>query len=205
VAGRHRDLDRLLTFVDAVVAIAITVLVLPLTAVAGELHDGTTADLLRAHSDDLLGFALSFWVIAQLWLGQHRILSGLVRQNNAVIQLLLIWTFTIVFLPFPTSLVAASKDNPVAKILYIGTMAISSLTLALVAWVIRRDRSIRDTEEGPDPWPLAGITVSFVLALAISLAFPETSYWPLLILFLNDPVTRLVRRATVAMRRRMAR
>jgi hypothetical protein len=61
--------------------------------------------------------------------------------------------------------------------------------------VIRRDRSIRDTDEGPDPWPLAGITVGFVVALTITLMFPDTSYWPLLILFLVDPVMQLVRRA----------
>ena len=193
MAGRHRDLDRLLTFVDAVAAIAITLLVLPLAEAAAELHHGSVADLLRAHADDLLGFVLSFVVIAQLWLGQHRILGGLVYQNKALVQLLLLWTFTIVFLPFPTSLVAASKDDPVAKILYIGTMAISSVTLALIAWLVRRNPNIRDTDEGPDPWESAGVAIGFVLALIITLTFPDTSYWPLLILFLVDPVTRLLR------------
>jgi len=194
VAERHRDLERLLTFVDAVVAIAITLLVLPLAELGSEIGDRTTAELLAEHSDDILGFVLSFVVIAQLWLAQHHIVSGLVRQNAAVIRLLMLWSFTIVVLPFPTSLITTTDHDPVAKTFYIGTMAISSLLLAVIAWVIRRDRSLRDTDEAPDVWQTAGITVAFVVALAISLAIPDTGYWPLLILFAVDPVLRLLRR-----------
>ncbi len=75
---RERDLDRFLTFVDAVVAIAITLLVLPLAEAAGEIGEGSVGDLLRANEDKLLGFLLSFLVIAQLWFAQQRIVSSLV-------------------------------------------------------------------------------------------------------------------------------
>jgi uncharacterized membrane protein len=194
VAERHRDLDRLLTFVDAVVAIAITLLVLPLAEAGSELGQGTAAEILAAHSDDLFGFALSFLVIARLWLGQHRIMSGVVRQTTTLVWLLLAWSFTIVFLPFPTSLVTTTDQDTGAKILYLGTMAVSSVVLALIAWVIRHDGSVRDTTEVPDLWQSAGVAVGFLLALAIMLAFPATSYWPIAILALVDPVERLVRR-----------
>jgi uncharacterized membrane protein len=194
VAERHRDLDRLLTFVDAVVAIAITLLVLPLAEAGGEVGGGDAAQVLSAHVDDLVGFALSFAVIAQLWLGQHRIVSGLVRQSTALIWLLLAWAFTIVFLPFPTSLVTTTENDPLAEILYVGTMAVSSAVLALVAWVIRSDRSLRDTDEAPDVVTSASVTVAFLLALTIMLVFPDLGYWPLLLLALIGPAERLVRR-----------
>ena len=195
MAERHRDLDRLLTFVDAVVAIAITLLVLPLAEAGTEIGEqGTALELLRAHSDDLLGFGLSFVVIARLWMGQHRIVSGVVRQTTALEWLLLAWAFTIVFLPFPTSLVATTDHDPGAKILYLGTMAVSSVVLAFVAWVIKRDASLRDTDETPDIWQSAGVAVGFLLALAIMLAFPRSGYWPLLIMTLVDPFVRLLRR-----------
>jgi uncharacterized membrane protein len=194
VAERHRDLDRLLTFVDAVVAIAITLLVLPLAEAGGEVGGGDAAQVLSAHVDDLFGFALSFAVIAQLWLGQHRIVSGLVRQSTALIWLLLAWAFTIVFLPFPTSLVTTTENDPLAEIIYVGTMAVSSAVLALVAWVIRSDRSLRDTDEAPDVVTSASVTVAFLLALTIMLVFPDLGYWPLLLLALIGPAERLVRR-----------
>jgi uncharacterized membrane protein len=194
VAERHRDLDRLLTFVDAVVAIAITLLVLPLAEAGGEVGEGDAAQVLSTHVDDLVGFALSFAVIAQLWLGQHRIVSGLVRQSTALIWLLLAWAFTIVFLPFPTSLVTTTDHDALAEILYVGTMAVSSAVLAIVAWVIRSDRSLRDTDEAPDVVTSASVTVAFLLALTIMLVFPDLGYWPLLLLALIGPAERLVRR-----------
>ena len=194
MAERHRDLERLLTFVDAVVAIAITLLVLPLAEVGQEIGDAGAAELLQAHSDDLLGFVLSFVVIARLWLAQHHTVSTLERQSPPVIWLLLAWSFTIVFLPFPTSLVAATDHDPVAKILYVGTMAISSLLLGIIAWVIRNDDGLRDTDRKPELAPAIGVTSGFLIALVVMLAFPDTGYWPLLLLLLVDPVVRVVRR-----------
>ena len=193
MAERERDLERLLTFIDAVVAIAITLLVLPLAEVARDARTGHVTDLLREHSDDLVGFALSFVVIARLWTAQHAIVATLVRQNTAVVQLLLAWSFTIVFLPFPTALATATSDDGVAKLLYIGTMAVSSALLALIARTIRRDRTLRDTDIAPDAAQATGTTIAFLLALAISVTFTATGYWPLLLLFLVDPVVKRLR------------
>jgi uncharacterized membrane protein len=195
VADRERDLERLLTFVDAVVAIAITLLVLPLADVGSQVHgDSSVAELLAEHSDDILGFLLSFMVIARLWVAQHRIVSSLVRQSTALIWLLIGWSLTIVFLPFPTTLAAGTSNNSLAKLLYLGTMAVSSALLTAMAYEVGRHRSLRDTEDKPDVRQAAGTTIAFVLALVISVAIPATSYWPLLLLFLVDPVVRLFRR-----------
>ncbi len=195
MAERERDLERLLTFVDAMVAIAVTLLVLPLAEAGAEANDAPVAGVLAEHAIDLIGFALSFVVIARLWVAQHRIVSVLERQSTGLIYLLLGWSLTIVFLPFATSLVTESSNDGLAKILYIGTMAVSSLLLAVIAWTIRRNRGLRDTDDAPDAVQAAATTVTFLLALALSLAFPVLSYWPLLLLVLTDPVVGRIRRA----------
>jgi TMEM175 potassium channel family protein len=200
--ARERDLDRFLTFIDAMVAIAITLLVLPLAEAATEVGAGSVGDLLRENDDKLLAFFLSFLVIAQLWMSQHHIVSGLVVQNTGVTRLLLAWTLTIVFLPFPTALVAEVSDDPATKVLYIGTMAMSSTLLALLAWAIGRDRSLRDTDVRPDQAQAAGAVVGFVLALAITLTFPATGYYPLFLLLLADPAVSAWRRARGGGKRR---
>jgi len=192
---RERDLDRLVTFVDAIVAIAITLLVLPLADVAGEVGRGPVSDLLVEHVPELFGFLLSFVVIARLWLVHHVIVSGLVRQDRWIVNLMLAWALTIVFLPFPTALVAEAPDDAVTKILYMGTMAASSAVLAGIAWVMRRRPDVRDTEAIPDPSIAAASVVAFLVALTISVAAPVTSYWPLLLLFLAEPVARRLRAA----------
>jgi uncharacterized membrane protein len=66
VARRERDLERFLTFIDAVVAIAITLLVLPLAEAGSEINqDETVAEVLREHVVDIFGFLLSFAVISR--------------------------------------------------------------------------------------------------------------------------------------------
>jgi TMEM175 potassium channel family protein len=78
-------------------------------------------------------------------------------------------------------------------VLYIGTMTVSSALLALIAGVIGRDRRLRDTEAGPDHVHATGNTLTFLLALVITVVFPATSYWPLLLLILVDPVVDRLR------------
>ncbi|HEX3930733.1 MAG TPA: TMEM175 family protein [Nocardioides sp.] len=194
---RARDLDRFLTFVDAIVAIAITLLVLPLVDLARELNDGGSVSALVDKNRPLIGaFFLSFAVIANLWLTQHGMLRHLVAANQTITRLLTLWTVTIVFLPFPTALVSARggvSDQPLTKVLYVGTMALSSLLLALVCVQVRRDRSLRDSEESPDPLRSFGVCLTFLVALGVMLLVPALTYLPLLLLVATDQVVNVMR------------
>jgi uncharacterized membrane protein len=194
---RSRDFDRLLTFVDAIVAIAVTLLVLPLVDVVGQLTTDPSVNDLLGNNRDLIGaFFLSFVVIANLWLTQHRVLRDVIVANQTVTQLLLLWTLTIVFLPFPTALVAAHENaggQAMTKVLYVGTMAISALVLGLVCVVISRNPDLRDSEEAPDPLHAFSACGAFVVGLAVMLLIPATSYWPLLLLVVSDRAVDLVR------------
>jgi uncharacterized membrane protein len=185
---RDRDLERLLTFVDAIVAIAITLLVLPLVDIAGQVTPDDSVSSVLHHSSAQIGaFLLSFAVIANLWLAQHRTLSHVVSSDQNLVLLLLLWSLTIVFLPFPTALITGHEVSGQAatKMLYVGTMAASTLILTLVAAAVRRDRSLRDTDEAPDYLPYLATLVAFVLALVLMLLFPALSYWPMLLLLVR--------------------
>lgn len=192
---RERDLARLLTFVDAIVAIAITLLVLPLADVAEEASDSAVSDVLVDHAAEGFAFLLSFLVIAKLWLTHQQIVSGLVQQDAWIVQLTLAWALTIVFLPFPTALASEASDETLTKVLYIGTMAVSSAILAAIAWAIRRKPQLSDTDRLPDPLVAAAAATAFLIALGISIAAPAASYWPLLLLLFNEPLARRLRTA----------
>lgn len=193
---RHRDLDRLLTFVDAAIAIAMTLLVLPLvelTTDAEGLDD--TGALVREHQAELWSFLLSFAVIWQFWFAQHDALRPVVRPLPALNRLLMLWTLTIVFLPFPTALIARTDvDDPVTKLLYIGTLLLSSLWIAMINVLVRRSPQITDGSPAPDAAPGIVTVILLGAALVIALAFPATSYFPLLLLFLTGPALRIFRR-----------
>jgi uncharacterized membrane protein len=195
------DLDRFLTFLDAIVAIAITLLVLPLVELPMHVDEyDSVADLVRHNQAAIWAFLLSFEVVPRFWFVQHRAVRRMVGYHGAVGVLLMLWTLTIVFLPFPTGLVAEAGDSAVTKVLYIGTMVVSTALIAGVQAVLARHR---DLTEG-DPDPSAGIAnaVMLLLALAITLLVPATSYYPLLLLLLADRLAagwRRVRgRASVA-------
>jgi uncharacterized membrane protein len=189
---RSRDFERLLTFVDAIVAIAITLLVLPLVDLVGDLdEDRSVRDLLGDHAALVWAFLLSFAVIANLWLVQHRMLRHVVADNRRLTRLLLLWTMTIVFLPFPTALVSGehgTSGQATTKVLYVGTMASSSLVLGLISLVVARHPDLSASPERPDVVGSFGTAAAFVVALAVMVVVPDTSYWPLLLLVVSDRI-----------------
>ncbi len=201
---RERDFERFLTFVDAVVAIAMTLLVLPLVDIANQLGNGSVNTLLEDHQAQIYGFVLSFFVISSFWFTQHRLMHNVVAHDPMVNRLMVIWLFTIVLLPFPTALVAQQGHQAATKILYIGTMALSAAVLAGLSWRIQRTPAIRDSGEVPNT--RAGVLTAgtLLVALATTLVFPATGYWPLLLLLLMDngaPILRQVRRWPQGVRR----
>ena len=188
---RSRDLERLLTFVDAVVAIAITLLVLPLVdLVSGLQVDDSVVDLLARHEVELGAFFLSFAVISSLWFSQHRMMSSVVAEDRVVSRLLMLWTLTIVFLPFPTALVAQEGHEIATKILYIGTMVLSSACLALIATWVRRHPSLHSPGTQPDPALAWASTVALLVALVLAVAVPAVGFWALSVVLLAAPARR---------------
>ncbi len=198
---RSRDFERFITFVDAIVAIAITLLVLPLVDLTAELGDGSVWDLLGAHTVEIGGFLLSFVVIATAWLAQHRMIRHVIAHDPLITWLMLLWTLTIVILPFPTALVAESGHQAATKIIYVGTMTLTSAVLTLLGWAIGRNRAVRDTDAKPELAPAISSTLSFALALAVMLAVPQTSYYPLLLLMVSGRLISLRRRLRARGRR----
>lgn len=193
---RSRDLERLLTFVDAVAAVAITLLVLPLVDLAGEIQTSSDSvgDLITSHSGRFWAFGLSFVVIARLWVAQHAVMRAAIAHNHYVLWCLVLWSLAIVFLPFPTALLPIGGDQPITKILYMGTLAVASTCLALLAVTLGRNSSLRESVNGPAVAPAAVTAVLFAAALVISLAVPGSGYYPLALLAGTDVGVRAVRR-----------
>ncbi|BCJ34164.1 DUF1211 domain-containing membrane protein [Actinocatenispora thailandica] len=198
---RSRDLDRLLTFVDAAVAIAITLLVLPLVDLAGEIEsDDSVWQVVRDHAGQFGAFVLSFVVIARMWRAQHEIVRGAVEDRSDIFWSLIAWTLTIVFLPFPTALLAATGSQVATKIFYIGSLLVSSILLALLAAAVRRQRP-PGAPHRPSVIPAAVDAVVDAIALLLSVFVPVLSYFPLLLLVLGGQAAALVRRLWPALER----
>lgn len=193
-----RGLDRLVTFLDAVVAIAITLLVLPLVdVIPDEGRDVDLGDLLADEAGRFGAFALSFAVIAQLWLVHHRIVERVGSYDMPFVLVNLAWTLTIVLLPFATEVAAVYGDERLAIGVYIGTMTVSSACLtALSLMVAGRPHLRRSGYDGVEDDPTGALltTGTIVVALAVGVAVPAVGYLALLLLFLPGPARRLLAR-----------
>ena len=105
--------ERLASFIDAVLAIIMTILVLdlekPKTMTWGGLWD------LRAH---FFAYALSFFWLGLMWSTQHSNWHSVKKISNSTVMFSLLMLFMASLFPYTTSLVANNFHNSLAQSLY---------------------------------------------------------------------------------------
>jgi uncharacterized membrane protein len=204
--GTERGLDRLVFFTDAVTAIAITLLILPLIELVPDYsrrHGASVAGFIHENWTPIWAFLLSFLIIARLWMANHSALEPVERQSLSLMVLEIGWAFTIVVLPLPTALIARVTPDRSSVALYIGTMTVASLILTALSWVVYRHPELGATDRQRTITTLYGVgsnAAAFVIALIVGVVFPSVGYYALLILIITVPLDRIVkprlRRAT---------
>lgn len=185
-----------MNFSDAIVAIAITLLVLPLADSASTIGKSTLLDFLRHHHNELLAFGLSFIVIWNFWWAQHQMIENVVAYSRLFVIGLFIWTLSIVFLPFPTELLS-SADHAGAGVhaLYVGAMLLSSTAALVEQWAITRQPELQAEEHRGEASLVDPVVETVLMAVVFVLVIvaPESGLWWLLLLLLYRPLTLLVR------------
>lgn len=118
-------------FTDAVVAIAMTLLILPLMeSVSETTAEMTTAEFLDEHSGQLFSFLTSFALVGMFWFIHHRIFRSDTPHTARASFVNFGWMLTIVFLPVATALTGSRLPVDRVQIaIYEGTMALSSWLL----------------------------------------------------------------------------
>jgi uncharacterized membrane protein len=195
---REASVERFILFSDGVVAIAITLLVLPLT----EIHaaeDATLADIVVENSAELGAFALSFAVIANYWTIHNGLFRPLRRHNGRIILLNMFWLAAIVFLPFPTSLISDGIDDGFAA-LYIGTLLAVSVLNLLIANYLAHHPELTDAEAAAERRQYVVASAfgvgAILIALIISLFSPSIGLFGLLLLIPSQVIAGRVNRPT---------
>ncbi len=189
----ERGFERLVFFSDAVVAIAITLLILPVVDIVSSDKSVGVGDLFDDHFGELLAFALSFLVIALFWVEHHRTFETIDGYTRPLIWANMLWLATIVFLPLPTEMVAQSgSEDRAVSALYIGTILVSAIALELLTVVIARTPEIQT--DAPPPVPDPTMVILTAVALIIAVAIPAIGMWAMLLLFLQGPIGAAVQR-----------
>ncbi|MFD1824995.1 MULTISPECIES: TMEM175 family protein [Mumia] len=192
----ERGLDRLLAFSDAVVAIALTLLVLPLVDVVSRANGADSVlDLVSDEGDAFVSFAISFLVIWVLWGNHHAMMEHFRSYDGGVVALHFVWLLTIVLLPFTTQLLDASDGIAGAAPTYVGTLLVAIAALVALGWWGRwRPTLLRDDEDTArwvaEPSGVATVAL-LVVALGVTIAVPSIGIYALFLLFLTGPLEHL--------------
>jgi len=136
--------SRLEAFCDGVFAIAITLLIIDVKIPASEKID-STADFVQAlkHvAPSIFAFILSFIIILITWVNHHNAL----KLGNKISPLFIyangFLLLTVVFMPFPSSLVGEhilTDHAAPAVVLYDATMALQA-----IGWVLMTQAALKD-------------------------------------------------------------
>ncbi|HWD77237.1 MAG TPA: TMEM175 family protein [Kribbella sp.] len=196
--SRTRDPDRLVLFTDAVVAIAITLLVLPLVDLVPEVkaHGGDAASVITEHRQEIFTFLLSFVVIANFWMGHHRIFEHVRVYTTGIMRLNLLWLLTIVVLPFTTEIIGAFDSDRFVAGLYIGTILVLSICQSGLAVMVRGHKELETPDNPVSDRELVGslvLTGFTVLAFLLGSLVPGINFYAMLLLLLPSAVMRVWR------------
>ncbi|WP_255305086.1 TMEM175 family protein [Microbacterium sp. 3J1] len=191
--------ERFTAFVDAVVAIAMTLLILPLMESASDAADSriTTLEFLEEHRGQLVSFALSFLLIATFWMEHHRVYSRVHRITTPLVWINVIWLFTIVWLPVATAMIGQLPPDALQSVIYIGTLLATQVITLAAKWYLLRHRDLSDHPSGALTGGILGDAASailFMLALALAVTVPSIGYFSLLLVALTAPVAHVLQR-----------
>ncbi len=176
IAGR--DLGRVLTFTDGVVAVAITVLVLPLVSVTAPEQGRPFYAVITDNWPMITAFLLTFLIVYIQWQGHQRIFENFVAIDDAIIRLNGLWLITIAFLPWPSRMLDVDGTGNQVVWLYCATLFLNS---ALLHALYRRGRRHPDLLGNPELWPRRSLSFQFAAIFAVltvvALFAPRLALW----------------------------
>ncbi|WP_335978024.1 TMEM175 family protein [Streptomyces sp. CA2R106] len=192
--------ERLVFFTDAVTAISITLLVLPLVDLVPEVsadHKGAS-EVITGHLGQIWSFLLSFAVVANVWREHHRAFSAVTRLTRALVIWNMGWLLAVVVLPLPTEMIGTfGRDRFAGGFYYATLLATMVCRLAMLRILKSTPQLLEEDGRGARVDIDESFTESYwnvialVAAFAIALAVPVLQYYSLVLLILPRRVLKL--------------
>ncbi|MEU5695889.1 TMEM175 family protein [Actinosynnema sp. NPDC020468] len=185
--------ERLVFFTDAVVAIALTLLVLPLTEVVGEVvrEHGRSVEVVTGNRWQIYSFLLSFAVIARLWVVHHRLFESIKSYSEGLVLANFCWLLSVVVLPFPTEMVGGFDTDRFTALFYIGTILAGALSQTAMLFIARGNPDLtREPISDQRVANAVGTVLVLVVAMALGALRPDLGYFGLFLLFVPPLVAR---------------
>ena len=196
------NFQRFVNFSDAVIAIATTLLVLPLVERATNVHINSYSGFMNSFSHLLFIFLLSFVVICRYWETHHDIFTSIKSFNVRLFWLNAAWLLSIVLIPFTSELIGNDASNSTfITSLYIGSLLITSYIGAAMQWEIAHSPTLQKsatTKSLHSAYGVGGV-IAMTLALIISIVIPSVGIWALLLVIPASYIRKTFRQQKTAL------
>jgi uncharacterized membrane protein len=192
--------ERAKAFIDAVVAIAMTLLILPLMESVGESagREEGAWQWISDHDSQLISFVLSFVIIAMFWMNHHRLFAIVEQVTTGLLWIMMAWLLSIVWLPVATAMSGQMhSDDTLVKALYIGSMIVTSLLSIITrAYLLAHPTLHAGSALALKRGMSADVSMAFLFAVALVIAmlFPALGYYPMFVMALVGPIQPLAAR-----------
>jgi uncharacterized membrane protein len=190
-----RSADRVVTFSDAVVAIAITLLALDLPLPGRNQTNVQFWDELRNNGIAYLAFLISFLVVFNHWSTHRQIFRYVCRLNHRVSQLNMLWLLLMIVVPYATKIVTGGGQlGPRFTVYAVIQILATGCSLAMsrevrVAHLLRTDAP--DSARHFDPVPELSMIVVYLLSIPVAYV---AGSWAFALWALSPLVGRVLRR-----------
>jgi uncharacterized membrane protein len=169
--------NRLESFSDGVIAVAITLLVLNI-GVPGNDTGHSLVYSLGTQWPQYAAYVISFLTIGIIWINHHAMISRLREADHTILILNLLLLLTIGVLPFATDLIAKHRHEPLAAAVYSGCFMLMAFAFSMLnrQVLIVRDHLLAETlplERRREIWRRAAMGVlPYVVATGLAFVSP---------------------------------
>jgi uncharacterized membrane protein len=132
-------MERLRFFSDAVFAVVLALLVIHIQIPASYVTSDVLHDLLGDVVPELIGFGVSFAMIALLWVDHHRLLDGLRAADEGLLWANVAFLLCVVFLVYPAGVLTKHLGAPVAVLFFAGSMVVTGIVWTGLGWYASRN------------------------------------------------------------------
>lgn len=192
----ERGLERLIFFSDAVVAIAITLIALPLVDSAREVANESTSKFLSDNSYALTAAAISFAVISAFWREHHSLFERATGYTPLLLRVNMFWLVGIVALPVASVLDVYSHRDPLAAGIYLIAVTFTMIVDRLEELILYRAGLLSDGDRVTrlDLALRWSMVVAAAIALVVALTLPSVGLWSLVLVFAAGQFEAITRR-----------
>lgn len=195
--------ERAKAYVDAVVAIAMTLLILPLMESVAEAagNELSASEWLGEHWSQIISFVLSFFIIALFWIRHHQLFADVEAVSNTLLWITVLWMLTIVWIPVSTAMTGQLETGRVVEALYIGSMIATCLCMIVTRRYLRRHPELHEVEpESMRRGMLVDLSMGILYAVALVLAMiiPQVGYFGLFVLLFVRTLANVLERSPIA-------